>query len=410
MKPTTLILGILVVLGAFTTAAVAAATPEYVVTNDDNCGGNTVTVYKVNNNGTLTVVGSPHPTGGLGGCGGYFAERGTSISQNAKCVFAVDSDSDDIAAFKVSGANLVNVGNFSDPSVNFSTSGGYGGSVALTPNGKYLYGAYSGSRNIGMWSVAASCSLTFGGTYIPNSINDVYNAIAITPDGTGLVVPILDNQQVDLAQIQPNGSLVDKGVVDYSALNTTCSTNGCFPTGVDITLSGLAIFGDANLTNPPLVLTAQIAPGSNGISNPQAWDLTNTCGIANLNVPRLSPAACQTGKGMVYISGGYGANGTPAGVITASLTPDGKLSVKNCTITGEGQDNFNGLIDTLLSTPSGGAAVVAEFFNVISTFRINADGSLKLLHSTTDANARAALSFSVYPTTTVDAPVTNRCH
>ena len=69
------------------TVAVAAllsnsfAGTAYVVTNNDNAGGNSATIYSLNTTtGALSPVVADLPTGGFGNGGGYFATVGTGAA------------------------------------------------------------------------------------------------------------------------------------------------------------------------------------------------------------------------------------------------------------------------------------------------------------------------------------------
>ena len=401
-------LALLLSLGVLVALLSTESFGQYVVTDDDPAGApNSSTIYKINSNGTLTQV-KVLQTGGTGLGGGFFAEHGTTVTQNATCLFVVDAGSDDIAAFRAS--SFTRVGNFSNAALSFSASDA-GGSIALTPNGKYLYGGYSGSGNVGEWKVNSDCSLTFIGTYTPGGIQDEYSDILPTPDGKYLIIPQIDSESAELAAINPiTGSLTDTSNVNWVSINSKCQTYGCFPTGIDVTKDGkVAIFGDAAAAGPPSLLTASISGGA--FSNPKEWDMTNSCSVGNLNNPRLSYDAYGTGNGLLYASGGYGTSGISSGIVTTNFSESTGLSgATHCFAHNAGGQNFDGLIQSCkLNTRDG--IVVAEFFNDLSTFVFDrATGALVHIADTTDPQANGALSFSIYPAPSSNAPATARCH
>jgi len=397
MKRLALLLSV-VALVAFMCTASFAQLSKYVLTDDDNGGAsNSATLYTIGNTGTLTEVHS-YATGGTGLGGAFFDEHGVAVAQNANCAFIVDAGSDDIAAFKRGGGGLTLVGRFSNAALSFSVNGA-GGSVALTPNGKFLYGGYTGSENIGEWSVNTStCALTFVGTYLPTGVADEYSQILPTPDGKYLIVPMIDEQEVELATINPtSGALTDASNVSFVGISSTCTNDGCYPTGTDITKDGkIVVFGDAAGAGPPAILTATISSGA--FSNPKQWDMTNSCGIGNMENPWLSPKAYTSDAGYVYVSGGYGPNNIPSGVVTTKLSATGISAPTSCIANNAGLNNYDGLIETVVKDGNTGTgAVVAEFFNDLSTFKISSTGVFTHIADKTDSHANGGLSFTVYP-------------
>jgi len=355
-----------------------AAAP-YVITNDENPSANSATAYTLNTTtGALTLTRILH-TGGKALGGGFLGATGTVVASNAHCVFVADTGSNDIAAFTSPGYNLV--GRFSNPAVSFSANG-EGGSIALAPNGRSLYGAYTGSMNIGAWAVSSSCSLTFIAAYVPSVGADFFAYLAVAPSGSYLVVSAPDHEAAELFVIAKNGGLTDEGSVSFTA-NSTCASIGCFPTGIDITKdSTVVVFGNATLEASALSVNV----GSGGFSNPQVWDLTNSSGATGATVPFFS-AAGYAGSGALYFSMNSGA------VVTAQFTESPlSITVTNSNVITQGLP-----IDTIAAT--GNTMVVAEVPNQIGVFRINSDGSLTLLENTTDNNAEPGFSLSVYPNT-----------
>src|SRR5579864_7006458 len=99
---------------------------SYVIVNNGAHTANSVSAYKLDTaNGTLSFYGKVGTTGQ--GLGGGIVAVGQAITSDAHCLFAIDTQSNDIAAFASPSYKLV--GKFSNSALNFSNYGG--GSIAL---------------------------------------------------------------------------------------------------------------------------------------------------------------------------------------------------------------------------------------------------------------------------------------
>jgi hypothetical protein len=368
-------------------ATCLAATPTYVVTDDDNPSANSGTVYQLNSTtGALTQV-AILKTGGTGLGFGFFATQGSSVAKNATCGFVLDNGSSDVAAFADKGGKISKVGNYSNSSL--SLSGYAGGGAAIAPNGKTLYVTYSGSENIGVWSIASNCALTLAQTFVPSLGADLFGAISVDPSGKYVVFGSDSFEAADLATINATtGELTDAGNLSFTSLSG-CS-EGCYPTGIDFTKdSKVVLFGNANL-DVPSVLSASLS--SSGLSNAAIWSATNSANIVNVNIPFLS-AAAYAGKGNLYLGASGFGSGAPAGVITATFTE----SPLNITITQAinittSPDPYQ---DNIAS--AGNVVITSEVPSYLNTYKVASNGSLTLLKSTTDKQANGELNFVVYP-------------
>jgi hypothetical protein len=371
-------------------ASTSFAATSYVVTNDDNCGAasNTSSIYTLNTSTGALKLFKTLNTGGLGNCGGFFATVGNAISQDAKCLYVADGGTSDIAAFTVPA--LTKVGNYSNAALNNVFPGG---SMAMSPNGKFLYATYGGSANIGAWKRNADCSLTFIAAYTASFGVDTYSNIIVDPSGKGVVVSVDDLGGLELFLInQTSGALTDLGSTNLN--NTSCaSIDGCFPTGLDISKGELLVAGNA--TFGASAFTTQLVAKSPYFTKVTYVDLTSS-GLCNIEVPWLSAAAYKTGSGALYFgASGFGiGSGCQSGVETTNLSGGAVTTVKSNSITGP--VGYDGIIQS-----SGTWMVVSEWFNTLQVFKINADGSLTASSQgpVTDANANGALSFFIYPQT-----------
>ena len=377
-------------------ASFAAAT--YVVTEDENTSANTATVFSLNpTTGVLTQV-KVLKTGGTALVGGFLAATTEAIAQTANCVFVADTGSNDIAAFS-KATGYAKVGNFSNSALNWSNNFA-GGSIALSPNGSFLYGAYSGSQNIGAWSVAANCTLTFVNAYVPSTGGDLFATLKVTPDGNDLIVPSLDNGvAVEFSINQTSGALTEVGNVSWNGFSV-CIMSGCFPFGLDITGdSKLAVFGNSTLANDgKYALSANISTA--GLSNPQIFTLNNSANVGNSTTPVFSAQSYPHGDGgMLFNMSGYFSPVENSGVVAAVINSTGPtVKVVGSTLIATPNTSCGGCTGSLRI--HGNLAVIAVLPNLINVYNIDAaTGALTLLKSNIDANATSLVSLDVYPNT-----------
>ena len=385
----------LVLLAALSlTASLAAQT--YVVAENEKTSGNSATVYSLNTTTGVTTAVKQLSTGGGGLGGGFFAGVTEAIAQNAKCVFIADTGTNDIAAF--ASPTYAKVGNYSNAALNWSASGA-GGSIALSPNGHFLYGSYSGSENIGAWKVASTCALTFVNSYTPSTGPDLFATLKVTPNGADLIVPSIDlSLATEFSINQTTGALTEISNVSFASL-ATCS-NGCFPYGMDISGNSEAVvFGDPTTTNGGIyAMSANIS--ATALSNPQAYTLTNTAGVENSTVPFYPASTYPTGIGPIAIGmSGYFNPIENAGVVVANINPTaGTLHVLSSSLFATPDSSCNGCTGSLRI--HGALAVSAQIPNLINVYSINpSTGAFTLLKSNVDSTATGLLSIDVYPNT-----------
>jgi len=392
----TLALALFVVMIALCAVSFAATNPIFVITNDDNTSANTATVYSFNSTtGKLKQV-KVLKTGGTGLGAGFFAMQSQAVQHNDKCIFVMDNGSNDIAAFQGPAGNYKKAGTFSNVAIN--TSGvGLGGSIALTPNGKFLYEGASGSSNVGAWKVQANCSLKFIAAYTPSAGTDLYDLIKVTPDGKTVIVPALNNQAAESFSInQITGALKDLGNLKWAS-NSTCASGGCFPFGMDFTAdSKVVIFGNPSTALNETGLSASV--GSKGLSKPAEYNLTNTAGVQNLTTANFSPA-CAPLKLCVLFFGGSGFN-NPAeqpGIVTTTFT-ENPLKIKITHSVAIGSGSGGQFINSVaLAGPTGSWMIIAQSPNSILVYPVSSTGKLGKLKSTTvDAQSTNLISLSVF--------------
>lgn len=346
---------------------------SYVIVNNNAPKANSVSAYKLDtSNGTLGFYGKVGTTGQS--LGGGIVAIGQAITRDAHCLFAIDTGSNDIAAFASPSYKLI--GKFSNNALSFNLDGG---TIAVSPNGKFLYGAYTGTFNIGAWQINPNCSLTFIAAYVPSVGADTYSGLGVSPNGSLLVVAAPDFEAAESFKIGSDGSLTDLGFVSFANV-ASCASAGCFPAALDFAKdSKIVVFGNSSIQAS--VLTASL--GTNGfLTNPQLWDLPNSQNLVFSNAVFLSAGAYE-GSGFLYV-------GMVFGVVTATFTESPlSITVTNSTTI----PNYGGGL-----AGTGKILVITESPQTLATFRINSDGSLTPLSTVTDTGG-APIWPTIYPNT-----------
>src|SRR5262249_48924088 len=257
MKKCLVVLGLLSML--LLVSSTSLATTSYVVTNDDNPAGNSSSIYRLSTDAGRVTLVLTLSTGGVGNGGGFFASVGNTVTRDATCIYVYDGGSSDIAAFAVPSLNKV--GNYSNPALNGAFPGG---SVTMTPDGRFLYATYGGSENVGAWQRNADCSLTFIQAYVAESGVDTYSNILVDPSGRAVVLSVDDLGFLEFGKInQTTGRLSELGFADLN--QTSCTSVGCFPTGLDINEKGVLVVGNAAFAGG--LFSAQLTTGAPYITN-----------------------------------------------------------------------------------------------------------------------------------------------
>jgi Lactonase, 7-bladed beta-propeller len=375
-----------------------AAAQTYVLAVDENPSGNSATAFTLNTTTGVTTPVKKLSTGGAGLGGGFFAATTVTITSNNQCIFIADTGSDDIAAF--AAPTYAKVGNFSNGSLNWSAAGA-GGSLALSPDGKWLYGAYSGSENIGAWAVGSGCHLTFINAYTPSTGADLFATLHVTPDGKGLLVPSIDFGIVTLYAINGStGALTEVTNANFNNI-ADCANDGCFPFGFDISGdSKVAFFGNPTTFNNGLfALGLAINTTTGTLTNPKLFTLTAKPGIGNSTYPWFPKVSYAHGTGPIVLGmSGYNNPTENSGVVIAQVTETPTLKVLTSTQFAVPDANCGGCTGAIETT--GNLAVSAQFPNLINVYSINpTTGAFTLLKSNTDANAVGLLSLHVVPQT-----------
>jgi hypothetical protein len=225
--------------------------PSFLYTNDNVSGGNgnTVTAFCVGADGTLTQIGMPTPTGGVGSNGGLIASNRVIVDPVGNFLFASNSGSNNVSAFSIDPATGILAPVQGSPfSTGVSTDNGLGISLAATPDGKFLMAGNAGSNNVTVFSINDDGSLST----ITNSPFSTGGPSGSMPDGMKV-------NPIEL--LPPNYAFLTAGLTVPDVAVLTAAPNGSlaqvlgspFPgtdadTGVDIKCSGNQLFA-GNSTN-----------------------------------------------------------------------------------------------------------------------------------------------------------------
>jgi len=297
-----------------------AANKFYAITNEDNPNGNTATVFVSTAGGPITVS-QTLTTGGTGIGGGYFANNRLTAQSNGKCLFVSDAGTEDIAAFTgtyTGGTLTFNTTPTRTPSGGFSSSFGIG--LAETPQNDMLFASLDNNEQIAIFTIGSGCKLTAVGT-VPE--NDFVGPLAVTQDGKVLLVSGPNNGYINSWTINHTAhTLTQLGSPLVLGGISSCSSVGCFPTGLDTAkVNGgmtTVVAGNATLSGP-YYITATLNE-STGLSNGNTFNITGTT-LANIESPWYGSAAHDDlGTGWIYMAAAGFGTGEPAGVSVNKVT------------------------------------------------------------------------------------------
>lgn len=219
--------------------ATAAASPHYLITNDDRSGNffsNSLTFYTIEADGKLTLK-QQVLIGVTGLPGGYFpSNRVVALNASGnQCVFASDA-----ATGEIDGVN-VNDLTFAAHAHGSSGDTGLSNGIGLALNAQYLYASFTDSSTIGTFQIQPGCSLSFVGDVTVGGLQGgIIDGMAV--HGDMLVVTYGDGsiESFSLRDVTP--------ISNGDKQNSTGSRGGSsYPSAVDITQDGrFALFGDTS--------------------------------------------------------------------------------------------------------------------------------------------------------------------
>ncbi len=192
-------------------AAALGTAPSYALAGGDGAGavfvlsnasgGNAVLVFPRAGDGSLRAPAS-HSTGGLGTGGGLGNQGAVVLTDDGRLLYAVNAGSDEISAFRATGAALTHLGNV--------PSGG-DQPISIAVNGALLYALNDGaSPNVSGFRIGPDGRLTpipgstrgLSGAGVPNAAQ-----VGFSPDGTRLVVTEKATNQITTYAVLGDGTL-----------------------------------------------------------------------------------------------------------------------------------------------------------------------------------------------------------
>jgi YVTN family beta-propeller protein len=376
-------------LGCAMSSSQLYAQSTFVYVNNSVNGANSVSAFVVGTGGALTAVpGSPFLTGGTGSGVGYFASNAIAATVVGNFLFASDSVSNDIAAFSI-GTSTGALTPVPGSPFAYGTEGESnpnGISLAVTPNGRFLFAGDSMSADIWAFSIASDGALTavpgspFASPTSPDGIN-------VTRDGRYVAVALFDGLEVAMFSIGPSGALT---AVPGSPFLTGGSASG---TGyVEINCASNLLFASQFSEGFPSIAVETIAGGA--LNAIRGSPFTFAAG-ANSNVGVLSP-----NDNFLFVS-----NQNSDTISSLSVAAGGALAE----VTGSPFANPGTGTPTLMGTNQAGTLLYVSNdgysnHNTVNAFTISGAGGLTLVPgSPFDTGAAGKSSLTVFPPKTCSA-------
>jgi 6-phosphogluconolactonase (cycloisomerase 2 family) len=374
------------VLLAFFPALLAAQ--NFVYINNDQTTANSISAFSVDTNGTLSpILGSPFVTGGTGNGSGLYSASRIVVVKNF--LYASNAGSNDISAFSIDpGTGVLSAVSASPISTNASDDTSHSGiSLAVTPDGKFLYAGSTGfdsQSNIGpiaIFSIGTTGALAATGA--STSVGGPIYSMKVSPAGKFLVVafsPFLSSQsQIAVFAIQSDGSLQETANSPF----TISSATATMATSLDMNCAGSLLFAGGNSVD---IYSFNLA--SNGQLSAVAGSPFAT-GVSSNQVVALSTddntlfSSSQGGNTVtafaVNADGSLTLPGTSAGAGTGAFYPGG-LSVSEDGL-------FLYAADTAVTGGFGG----------ISTFTLGGSSPVSFASLTSTGVASQSHSVAAYP-------------
>ncbi len=343
---------VLSVLALFT--ANLCAQGDYVYTNNNVGGPNTVSAWAVAADGSVTAVaGSPFATGGTGEGGGYYASGRAQICAVDNFLYVSNGGSNTVSGFSIDPMTGVLTPVPGSPFATGGASGGLGIPLAVSVDNSFLYAAHGGSSNIRVFGINFDGSLTAIGGLVP--------AGGVGPDGIK-TVPGCDFLLVALPNNGPDGAVA---MFDIAADGTITpvpgspflvpGVGGSVATNVDVDCAGTtAAVGEATFGSTTVALM---------FIDHTAKTLTP---IALLNPPlgqNSNVALFGVGDAYLYVTNQF------SNTVTVIKLDD--LSALSFTAGGFDQQPAGEA-----TNQAGTHLYTGKFTNFLTVFNIAADGSL----------------------------------
>jgi 6-phosphogluconolactonase len=273
-----------VLLGFALLSASVQAQVTYVYTNN-NAIPNTVTGFSVGPNGTLTMIPSTPVVTGGNGTGSFFASNTATATMRRNFLYVSNNGTNNISAFKIDTSTGVLTAVPGSPFATGGSGGLNGISLAVTPDGEFLYAGNGASNNISEFSIDDSSGALTALLGSPFPLGDTPDGIKVTPNGKFLGVSLTVSDKVAMLSIGSNGALTSVPGSPFPQGGTGPGTGVAY---VDISCNSKQLFASlANVTSNTQVAVSTI--GSNGALSPIVGSPFTFTPGSNSNVGILSP-------------------------------------------------------------------------------------------------------------------------
>jgi 6-phosphogluconolactonase (cycloisomerase 2 family) len=212
------------------------AQSNFVYTNDSGFPKNTVSAFRVNADGSLTLLaGSPFATGGSGGGTDVNAGKITTATRGgASFLYAANNQDGTISAFRIDRitGQLVVVAGSPFPAGTPSSSANF--SLAASPHGKFLFSTDEASTLVRAFAIEHRTGAL---TEIPGSpfnVGAFSEGLKVTPNGRFLVIGLKSIDAVGVFAISEDGALSQVPGSPFlasgaaTAVDVNCASNRVF--------------------------------------------------------------------------------------------------------------------------------------------------------------------------------------
>ena len=234
-------------------AAAAVAQSSFVYT-DDNNRPNTVSAFRVADNGSLTLIpGSPFPTGGNGGGNNVDPEEITTTTTGATSfLYAGNNGDGTISGFVINPQTGTLLPAPGSPFVAGTPNGNF--SLTASPDGRFLFATDDSAPNIHVFSISSQTGTLFEVAGSPFSTAGQAQGLKVSPSGKFLVAGLRSNNAVASFAIGSTGALTPVGVFPASGAATAeevnCKSNRVYNVNAGSTLIDAYALSDTGTLAP----------------------------------------------------------------------------------------------------------------------------------------------------------------
>jgi 6-phosphogluconolactonase (cycloisomerase 2 family) len=348
--------------------ASVGAQNNFVYTNNDKTGPNTVSGFAVGKDGVLMEVpGSPFPTGGRGGPdnqGRAFASNRIRVVGNFLYASNADRSSNNVSGFSIDPdtGNLTLV-----PGSPFPTGGdgNFGISLAATPDGRFLYAGNNGSSDITVFAIGSEGELTRVGDLVPSG-EDI-EGMAVSPDGKWLAVVLTsEGSHGSVAMYRIDWETGELAPVKGSPFAPR-EPGGLYgiAAGVDINCASDTLFLAEGTWDTTIVDALRIDPDTGELAPIKGSPFAPSVGLNSI-VPLLNPD-----DSVLFVSNTFGNS-----VTVFTVASDGSLTL----VPGSPFDAGRGGGPAGMATDREGRFLYTTMRTLgVSVFTVASDGSLTLV-------------------------------